>query len=1182
MKSKQLPHFLVFALIGLVWTPLINAEVTLTPIGTTFVHQDEDEDILESTLSLTNNGDEEASFFIRIRPDIWGEQNGRDARGGPDEMDYEWRDNDEDDCPPYQWIDITEFEDVYNVSENEEVLDDSFHGMYELGFEFEFYGEIYEEIGLYTNGWASFVDAAAIGFFYPQWCQGDLPNADNNPATHPTLLAVNYQDLDPAVSGTIYYWTNEQDMAVITWEDVSHYVDREGNQDKWTFQVVITANGLIKYQFASVGIYDNSDMHIGLQNEARDLGFTVVRQDFDYIEEERIIAFGQPAAWVSWLTYEPGEAVIQPNGGVEEITITVDCEDLAEGVYSASLIINVELEDHPPLLFPVILSVDTPVGAIEGTVTDEAGGAPVENATIIISPSEITLFSDEDGWFEMDGFPVGNYSLTCIHPDFFQLTLDEIEVSEDEATDASVGLLHAECNIDDEIVEVSIETDFETTAEFEATNDGNATLTYAVERHLLGDLDFDPWEIREEFAIGEGLEDTYLCGVVYIDDLYYVCGGNSAEQADGGPNLVYVLDENGNEVDRFPQFGESRYGMRDLDWDGEWLWGGDGSTVYGFTPDGDLQVEFETNISPNRAIAWDPEQNILWVAAENTDIFGYDRQGNEVSVIEKQDAISIRGLSYYPDDPDGFTLYIFSTDLGDDEDGSNTRVYKLNPDDGEIRFVYDLNLEGNRAGGLYISNQYDFYSWVFVSILENAGQTPDALVIWQIEARLDWMEVAPSEGEIEPGEAQLFELTFNSFGFPIADFEGELVFVHDGTNRETHLPVTMSVTQGEVHTFRYLDLNFGWNLVSLNIVPDDSNVVNIVAPLVEAGELLIMKNGAGQFYVPQDDFNNIPGWFVEEGYNMRMTQDTRLRVDGMSVFADDPIALSAGWNTISYFPRRRVDPILALSELVENDHLLIVKDGAGHFYVPIHNFSNMATMSEGFGYKVRVDEDVEFSYVTEAPEGLPPNGSMHYQVSSNPELIPAIPSTGINMSLLVFDKSGSSGEIGVYAGDLLVGSGVLQDGMVGIAVWGDDPTTTAIDGAVADQALEIRFVNEFGSQSISHTSIAGSANYQTDGFWAIELDQTETVVPESFGLVSVYPNPFNSQSRISYNLLESGHVDLSLFDISGRLVNNLVNGNREVGLNSATLNGNSLSSGVYIVKLKSEGKIAQQKVILIK
>lgn len=882
---------------------------------------------------------------------------------------------------------------------------------------------------------------------------------------------------------------------------------------------------------------------------------------------------GQP----KWFIADPDEGVI---AGGEETTfeLTFTPEAIDAGVYEVILDIELSDENQPLIQVSVFVSVDVAVGEVVGTVTEAATGDPIEGVMLDFPDHHYTRWTDENGEFSFNNAPVGLPFNVVVSKADYLTQWHEVGLEEEGQVEWNLELLQATCIIEPDEIDYAVEPDFLVEGiEFVVTNDGDGPLTWDVTRHLLGDADAAPWELREEIGVGDIVEDTYLAGVVFIDGLYYVAGGNNREDE----NFIYILNQDGEEVDRFPQFAESRAGMRDLDWDGELIWGGDADMVYGFTPEGDLEVSFEVDISPARAIAWDPDNELLWVCAEATDLLGYDRAGNLVTVLEKQQNVSINGISYYPDDEDGYKMYIFTRD-GDPEQGdSDTRVYKLNTDDGDIQFVADLDF-GGRAGGLHITNQLDIYSWVFVGLLENAGLTPDVLAIWQIDVRIGWMAVEPTEGVIEAGDSEQFNMVLDARGLPVAVFEGELIFHHDGIDGETHLPITMNVTDEPVQTFRNLDMRFGWNLVSLNVEPDEDDVPTMMAPLVEAGALVMVKNGAGQFFVPALDFNNIEAWMFDEGYMVKLNQNTRLQVGGLSIVAEAAIPLTEGWNMAAYYPRRSVEATLALSGLAESDHLIIAKDGFGHFYVPEYGFSNMGLMREGRGYQYRVDADVELSYV-QMMDGAPErNESLHRQIASAPRELPELPVTGLNMSLLVKADASLSGDIGVYSDGMLVGSGLLEDGMAGVAVWGDDPTTESIDGAVEGAALEVRLVRGSGSQSASFTTLSGSQAYRTDSFWAIELGESEEVLPESFGLESVYPNPFNSRTIIRYALVESSPVNLSLYDLSGRLVSSLASGVQTAGYHTASVNGMDMPSGVYIVRLQSNGQIAQQKLTLIK
>jgi len=195
--------------------------------------------------------------------------------------------------------------------------------------------------------------------------------------------------------------------------------------------------------------------------------------------------------------------------------------------------------------------------------------------------------------------------------------------------------------------------------------------------------------------------------------------------------------------------------------------------------------------------------------------------------------------------------------------------------------------------------------------------------------------------------------------------------------------------------------------------------------------------------------------------------------------------------------------------------------------------------------------------------------------------LPTHPNTGNNISLLVKGGSISDGEIGVYANDELVGSGVLEDGICGIAVWGDDPTTPEIDGALVGASLELSLLDENGLHPLQFETLAGDGLYQTDGFWAVELMDV-TMLPDEFGIVSAYPNPFNSQTRVTYNLLEASYVELALFDLSGRRVMDLVSGNKNAGQYTISLDGSILTSGVYVIELHAGEEISWSKVALVK
>ena len=77
-----------------------------------------------------------------------------------------------------------------------------------------------------------------------------------------------------------------------------------------------------------------------------------------------------------------------------------------------------------------------------------------------------------------------------------------------------------------------------------------------------------------------------------------------------------------------------------------------------------------------------------------------------------------------------------------------------------------------------------------------------------------------------------------------------------------------------------------------------------------------------------------------------------------------------------------------------------------------------------------------------------------------------------------------------------------------------------------------------------------------------------------------YPNPFNSITTISYSVAVPAKVNLSLFDINGRLVRVLVNNSKEAGTHLLSFSSGSLSSGIYYYKIQTGSFSAVKKMII--
>jgi len=89
-------------------------------------------------------------------------------------------------------------------------------------------------------------------------------------------------------------------------------------------------------------------------------------------------------------------------------------------------------------------------------------------------------------------------------------------------------------------------------------------------------------------------------------------------------------------------------------------------------------------------------------------------------------------------------------------------------------------------------------------------------------------------------------------------------------------------------------------------------------------------------------------------------------------------------------------------------------------------------------------------------------------------------------------------------------------------------------------------------------------------------------MPNVLRLEAAYPNPFNSTTKVEFQLPETGMTKLALYDLSGRNVMDLVNGTASVGNHNITINAADLSTGIYLLRLEAGGASQSLKLVLIK
>ena len=93
--------------------------------------------------------------------------------------------------------------------------------------------------------------------------------------------------------------------------------------------------------------------------------------------------------------------------------------------------------------------------------------------------------------------------------------------------------------------------------------------------------------------------------------------------------------------------------------------------------------------------------------------------------------------------------------------------------------------------------------------------------------------------------------------------------------------------------------------------------------------------------------------------------------------------------------------------------------------------------------------------------------------------------------------------------------------------------------------------------------------------------------PEAFTLEQNYPNPFNPETSIPFTIHKKSMLSLKIYDMAGKEIVTLVNGEYQPGTFNVRWNGNDnlgnkVSSGIYVYRLEAEGIVKSNKMLLLK
>ena len=232
----------------------------------------------------------------------------------------------------------------------------------------------------------------------------------------------------------------------------------------------------------------------------------------------------------------------------------------------------------------------------------------------------------------------------------------------------------------------------------------------------------------------------------------------------------------------------------------------------------------------------------------------------------------------------------------------------------------------------------------------------------------------------------------------------------------------------------------------------------------------------------------------------------------------------------------------------------------------------------------------QFTNISQSSDAHSASSSVNGTVASvagfqiSPSLETKFPFTDRPSSLTGYYKFTSSGSdslviiTALYKGDKGIGGGIFKtisstgswtQFSLPISYYANDSPDSAAITIMVEPAVNSHTGTSFYMDDLSYSSTTA-------------INETTVQTPNSFELKQNYPNPFNPTTTIEYQVPVQTFVTLKIYNMLGKEVATLVNKNEPTGKYSVNFNASSLSSGVYLYRIKADNYSQAKKLIVLK
>jgi M6 family metalloprotease-like protein len=432
-----------------------------------------------------------------------------------------------------------------------------------------------------------------------------------------------------------------------------------------------------------------------------------------------------------------------------------------------------------------------------------------------------------------------------------------------------------------------------------------------------------------------------------------------------------------------------------------------------------------------------------------------------------------------------------------------------------------------------------------------------------------------------------------------------ILVVNDGTVNSQ--PDSINILIKNIDLTQTLNFNAGWNIFSIPVVSDSTNLKFIFQSLIDNSSLVKIQDEVGKSIENWGIFggwkNNIGNISPTEGYKIKVSVEDSIEICGFPVDYPFAIPLNSGWNIIGYPHQTAYSGLNFVQQLIDRGTLVKVQDEGGN---SIENWgifgswkNNIGNFMAGEGYKIKVSADDTLWVYESYPKSsavLPEiAATSHFKTAFTGN---ALDHMNINLVGLPINVLRAGDELAIFDGTTCVGAVTLtsrniNDQSVSIAASAKDiqgmpgftegnPITLKLwnSNQNTEFILEPEIVKGTSTFAKHETTVASLEKYTETGF--------KEIVGNGLPEINCYPNPFNHEVTVEIKLVKDSEVQVEVLNQLGQRVKYITTKHMlPVGLNKLTWNGrnennHAVSTGIYHLKVNVAGAIIHKKIVYSK